>query len=467
MIDPAYWGIAECARRLRSREVSSEELTRALLARIERLDGGVNAFLLATPEHALKAARQADAEIARGAYRGALHGIPYAAKDIFDVEGLPTTCHSAIRRDHVAQADAEVITLLNDAGAVLLGKTALHEFATGGPSFDLPWPPARNPWNRDVHPGGSSSGSGAALAAGLVPFALGTDTGGSIRHPASACGVVGMKPTYGAVSLQGVFPLSSSIDHAGPMTRDVADNAIALAVLLSPEAASKIGCAVDCNASDAPFPNIGDGLAGLTVGVFDDFYRGPDVDAEIAAATDAAVRCIADLGAVVKPLQVSPLATYNSCGRILLQAESWAVHADWLRARHAEYGERGRRRLMAGALLSAGDYIKAQQLRAFLANEMREAMRGCDLAVTASSLVFPARIDDAAEVERTYDRAARMPFNLSGAPALSLPIGFSKAGLPIGLQVVGHPWGEATVYRAALALEGVLQLGGRHPPQFQ
>jgi len=462
MIEAGYWSIADCALRLRAREVSSEELTRALLSRVERLDGSLNAFLLPMPEHALKAARQADAEIARGDYRGALHGIPYAAKDIFDVEGWPTTCHSAIRRDHVAQTDAEVITLLNDAGAVLLGKTALHEFATGGPSFDLPWPPARNPWNTGVHPGGSSSGSGAALAAGLTPFALGTDTGGSIRHPASACGVVGMKPTYGAVSLEGVFPLSFSLDHAGPMTRDVTDNAIALAAMLRPQAARAIGC----GAPDAPFPNIGDGLAGLTVGVFDDFYRGPDVDAEIAAATDAAVRCIADLGAVVKPLQVSSLITYNSCGRILLQAESWAVHADWLRARHAEYGERGRRRLMAGALLSAGDYIKAQQLRAYLANEMREAMRGCDLAVTASSLVFPARIDDAAEVERTYDRAARMPFNLSGAPALSLPIGFSKAGLPIGLQVVGHPWGEAMVYRAALALEGALGLKSRQPPQF-
>ncbi|HEY4372207.1 MAG TPA: amidase [Burkholderiales bacterium] len=465
MSEPGYWSIAECARRLRAREISSEELTRALLARIERLDGALNSFLLVTPERALAAARSADAEIARGDYRGGLHGVPYAAKDIIDVAGLPTTCHSAIRRDHVAESDAEIITRLNDAGAVLIGKTALHEFATGGPSLDLPWPPARNPWNREVHPGGSSSGSGAALAAGLVPMTLGTDTGGSIRHPATACGVVGIKPTYNAVSLEGVFPLSFSLDHAGPLTRDVTDNAIALAALLRPQDARRIGCAVDCDAPDAPFPNIGDGLAGLTVGVFEDFYRS-EADPEIAAATDAAVRRIAELGAVVKPLRVSPLATYNSCGRLLLQAESWAVHADWLRTRHGEYGERGRRRLLAGALLSAGDYVKAQQLRAHLAREIHAAMRDCDFAITASSLVFPARIDDAAAIERTYDRAARMPFNLNGAPALSLPAGFSKTGLPIGVQIVGHPWGEAMVYRGALALEAALGFAGRHPPQF-
>jgi aspartyl-tRNA(Asn)/glutamyl-tRNA(Gln) amidotransferase subunit A len=204
----------------------------------------------------------------------------------------------------------------------------------------------------------------------------------------------------------------------------------------------------------------------MTVGVLDEFYGGADVDSEIAAATDAAVQTMAALGAVIKPVRVSPLATYNSCGRVLMQAEAYAIHADWLRQRHQDYGERGRRRLMAGALLGAADYVKAQQLRAHLAREMAEATRACDVVVTASSLVFPARIDDAAEVERTYDRAARMPFNLSGTPALSLPIAFSRAGLPIGLQIAGHAWGEAQVYRAAHALEAALGLCARHPPQF-
>ena len=462
MGDPGFFTLSECARLLRGRESSSVELTTALLERIARLDGELNAFLLVTADTALAAARQADAEIARGNYRGAMHGVPYAAKDIFDVAGLPTTCHSKILEGNIVSANAAVITRLNEAGAVLIGKTSLHEFATGGPSLDLPWPPARNPWNREVHPGGSSSGSGAALAAGLVPLALGTDTGGSIRHPATACGVVGIKPTYNAVSLQGVFPLSFSLDHAGPLTRTVADNAIALAHLIEPEVASRMNCGV----GDTPFADIGDGLAGMTVGVLDEFYSGADVDSEIAASTDAAVKCIASLGAVVKPLRVSPMLAYNTCGRVLLQAESHAVHADWLRARHADYGERGRRRLMAGALISSTDYVKAQQARAYLARELADAMRGCDVVVTASSLVFPARIADAAEVERTYDKAARMPFNVSGTPALSLPIGFSKAGLPIGLQIAGHAWGEAQVYRAALALEGALGLIDKHPPGF-
>jgi len=462
MIDPGYLTLAESARLICSREMSSLELTGALLERIARLDGALHSFLLVTPEAALAQARQADAEIARGAYRGALHGVPYAAKDIIDVAGLPTTCHSKILQDNIASRNAVIIDRLNQAGAVLLGKTALHEFATGGPSFDLPWPPARNPWQLEVHPGGSSSGSGAALAAGLVALALGTDTGGSIRHPASACGVVGIKPTYNAVSLQGVFPLSFSLDHAGPLTRTVGDNAIALAHLLTPEVAARMGC----GSGAAPFADIGAGLTGMTVGVIEEFYGGADVDAEIAAATDAAVQTMAALGAVIKPVRVSPLNTYNACGRVLMQAEAYAIHADWLRLRHQDYGERGRRRLMAGALLGAADYVKAQQLRAQLAREMVEATRDCDVVVTASSLVFPARIDDADEVERTYDRAARMPFNVSGTPVLSLPIGFSRAGLPIGMQIAGHAWGEAQVYRAAQALEAALGLSARHPPRF-
>ena len=226
MTDLAYLSVAEGAALLRAKKLSPVEWTKALLDRIAAIDAHYNAFLVVTADKALAQAKAAEAEIAKGQWRGPMHGVPYAAKDIFDIEGMATTCHSKIRKDHRATSDAFVVKKLRDAGAVLLGKVALHEFATGGPAFDLPWPPARNPWNRDLHPGGSSSGSGAALAAGMAPAALGTDTGGSVRNPATCCGIVGMKPTYGAVSLSGVFPLTYSLDHVGPMTRTVEDNAI-------------------------------------------------------------------------------------------------------------------------------------------------------------------------------------------------------------------------------------------------
>ena len=231
MTDLAWLSVAEGAQLLRSRKLSPVEWTKALLDRITAVDPAYNAFLVVTADKALAQAKTAEAEIAAGKYRGPMHGVPYAAKDIFDVAGMATTCHSKIRKDHRAASDAFTIRKMHDAGAILLGKVALHEFATGGPAFDLPWPPARNPWNRDLHPGGSSSGSGAALAAGMAPAALGTDTGGSVRNPATCCGIVGLKPTYGAISLSGVFPLTYSLDHVGPMTRGVEDNAILLHAL--------------------------------------------------------------------------------------------------------------------------------------------------------------------------------------------------------------------------------------------
>src|SRR5436190_55191 len=241
-----------------------------------------------TADKALAQAKAAEAEIARGQWRGPMHGVPYAAKDIFDIEGMATTCHSKIRTDHRATSDAFVVKKLREAGAVLLGKVALHEFATGGPAFDLPWPPARNPWNRDLHPGGSSSGSGAALAAGMAPAALGTDTGGSVRNPATCCGIVGMKPTYGAVSLSGVFPLTHSLDHVGPMTRSVEDNAIFFHAIAGhgpddPTTATRAtpDCLTDLQA----------GLKGIRIGVIEHFYKedaeaDPDQVRAIVAAVD-------------------------------------------------------------------------------------------------------------------------------------------------------------------------------------
>ena len=231
MTDLAYMTIAEASRLIRARKLSPVELTEALLARIAALDGIYHAYIAVTADAARAEAKAAEAEIAGGTWRGPMHGIPYAAKDIFDVAGMATTCHSKLRMDHRAAADATVITRLRTAGAILLGKLALHEFATGGPTRELPWPAALNPWNLDLHPGGSSSGSAVAVATGLAPGTLGTDTGGSVRNPATCCGVIGMKPTYGLVSRVGVFPLSFSLDHVGPLTRTVEDNAILLGAI--------------------------------------------------------------------------------------------------------------------------------------------------------------------------------------------------------------------------------------------
>ena len=458
--DPGYLDLLECGRLLDAKAISCEELVHALLRRIDAHDPRLNCFIAVYHDEALASARKCDAEMARSGRRSPLHGIPFAAKDIIDLAGRVTSCHSRILAENTATRDARVVTMLYDAGAVLIGKTALHEFATGGPSFDLPWPPARNPWNPAVHPGGSSSGSGVALAAGFVPFALGTDTGGSVRNPASACGVVGMKPTFGAVSVDGCFPLSFSLDHVGPMTRTVKDNAVALSHMLDPATAAKMKCRLS---STTPFDGVDGDLRGLRIGVIDAFYNGKDVNPEIAATTDAAVDVLKRIGADVHVLKLSPLSTWAECGRTILQSESFAIHADWLRARAPDYGVRGRRRLLAGSMISAERYVRAQQVRSLLVQEFLDAMRDLDVAVTASSLELPCAIDNEALIDKTYDKQARMPFNVTGTPAISIPAGLSASGLPIGLQIAGKPHDEGTVYRAAFGLEQALSLPMRPP----
>ena len=269
--DLAYLGLAEAAELIRAKKLSPVEYATALLARIERHDSKYNAFIALTPERALKAARAAEAEITAGRWRGSFHGMPYALKDIIDVEGLATTAHSKILKGRIARRHAVVTERLEAAGGVLLGKLSTHEFAIGGPSFDLPWPPARNPWNCDHFCGGSSSGSGAGLAAGFFPAALGTDTGGSIRNPASMCGITGMKATYGRVSRRGVAPVAFSLDHIGPMTRTVRDNALMLQVIAGHDPG-------DPGSADDPVPDygalLGQDVRGLRIGVIRHFYTG-------------------------------------------------------------------------------------------------------------------------------------------------------------------------------------------------
>jgi aspartyl-tRNA(Asn)/glutamyl-tRNA(Gln) amidotransferase subunit A len=441
--------LAQAANLIRTRKLSPVDYTEALLARIAALDPVYHAFIVVTADIARAEARAAGAEIARGGWRGPMHGMPYALKDIFDVAGLPTTCHSKLRMNHRAATDATVTRRLREAGAVLLGKLSLHEFANGGPTLELPWPAARNPWNIDLHPGGSSSGCGTAAALGLAPATLGTDTGGSVRNPATCCGVIGMKPTYGAVSRTGVFPLAFSLDHVGPITRTVEDNAILFQAIAGHDPADP-GSArqshADCLAG------LKQGVTGLRIGVIGHFYQEDmTADPQIVAGLEGAIDMLRRLGAEVKPIRLSPLPRWMDCGRIIHYAEAYAIHEKDLQERPEDYAAITRRRMLGGAFIAASEYVKAQQLRTLLCEEYRAALREVDAVITLSSYDLPCRIDDDEAIARTYERQCRMPFNVAGAPAIAVPTGFSQDGIPLAMQIAGRAFDEAMVYRIAWA----------------
>ena len=464
MTDLAFLGMAEAAELIRRLELSPLAYTGALLDRIARLDGRYHAFIRVTPELALAAAREAERDIAAGGWRGPLHGIPFALKDVIDCAGLPTTAHSRLLVDNVAAADAAVTARLKAQGAILLGKLATHEFAIGGPSFDLPWPPAVNPWGGAHFPGGSSSGSGVALAAGMLPAALGTDTGGSVRNPASMCAVTGMKPTYGLVSRRGVFPLAYSLDHVGPMTRNVRDNALLLQAIAGHDAEDPGSARVAVPDYSAALTA---GIKGLKIGLVRHFYC-EDMQAhpEQAAAIEAAADALRRLGAEVREIRLAPLAEYAVCSRIIIRCEAYAVHRRWLAERPGDYGDLARQRILDGATVSAADYIDAQRLRARLTRRTLQAFAGLDAALTASNMDPTCRIDDAEACARLYPRQARQPFNVTGQPAIALPGGFTRSGLPLSLQLAGHPFEEAMLYRIAHAYERATGWTECHPPDL-
>ncbi len=461
MTDLCFLSIPEILPLFRKSEVSPVEYVQALLDRIGALDGGINAVLHLTPELALDQARDAEREVQAGGWRGALHGIPFGLKDIIDVEGLPTTAHSKIFAGNVARADATAVVRLRAAGGVLMGKLATHEFAVAGPSFDLPWPPARNPWNREYYPGGSSSGSAAAVAAGFVPAALGTDTSGSVRGPASMCGIVGMKATYGLVSRVGVFPFSYALDHVGPLTRNVRDNAIVLNAIAGYD--PRDPTSVRMPVADAT-AGIGLGVKGLKVGLIRHFYtRDVEADPEMVRSIDAAAEVLANEGAELSEIEVAPLAEYVACVEAICVVEGYAVHEKWLRERPGDYGQRARERLLGGAFLRAVDYVQALRLRQKLARDFAAAIEDLDVVVTASAMDPAVRLDDDAAIDFIMPRQARAPFNLTGSPALAMPSGFSEAGLPLSIQIVGKPFDEAMVYRVADAYERAAGWFEHHP----
>jgi len=461
MTDLHFLSAGDAARAIATRELSPVELMTALLARIERLDPRLNAFIRLDGDAAMAAARTAEAEAAVGRLRGPLHGVPVGIKDIIDVAGLPTTCHSKILQDNMATSDAVCVAKLRGAGAIVLGKLSTHEFAIGGPSHDLPWPPARNPWNTDHHPGGSSSGSGSGVAAGLFPMALGTDTGGSVRNPASCCGIVGLKPTYGLVSRRSVFPLSFTLDHIGPMTRTVADNALMLRVLAGHDPADPGSAA----AADGHYAaGVDRDLRGLRVGFVRHFHEiDMPADPEVTAALEHVARTLQLEGAEVRDVHLPTLGEFAAVNRVILQSEAWAIHGPWLRERPGDYGQLARRRLMAGAFFAAGDYVNAQRRRLEMIAAVEEALREVDVLLCASSMDSACRIDIPADIERTYPRQARTPFNVTGHPALAMMAGVSKAGMPLSVQFVGRNFAEATLFQVARGWERAAGTDRKHP----
>lgn len=444
--------LAEASAGIARRRFSPVEYLDALRERFDALEPSLNTTILPLWDSARDDAKKAGRRIARSGPRSPIDGLPVGIKDIIDIAGQVTTCHSRHLLDNRRDTDAAVVARLRTAGAIFPLKLATHEFAIGGPAFDLPFPPARNPWNTAHHPGGSSSGSGAAVGAGILPAALGTDTGGSVRHPASHCGIVGMKATYGLVSRRGVFPLAYTLDHVGPMTKDVASNAMLLGLIA--------GYDVDDPGSAARrAENYGrhlkKGLKGLTIGFVRHFHETDQpATPDMAAALEAAAKLLAKEGAKMKVVTLPSLNDFAGVNRAILLPEAAAIHGRWLRDAPEGYANLTRKRLAPGLFVRAEDYVQAQRRRRELIAAVEAAFAGVDLLLTASSMDPACLIDDAAAVEATYPRQARTPFNVTGHPALTLMCGLSKAeGLPLSLQLVGRFFDEATVYRAAAGYE--------------
>jgi aspartyl-tRNA(Asn)/glutamyl-tRNA(Gln) amidotransferase subunit A len=459
--DLAFLTITDLARAIHSREVSPTEVTRAMIERIERVDPRINSYITVTSDLALQQAKQAEQDLASGKDLGPLHGVPIALKDLYATKGIRTTGHSQVLIDWVPDEDATVTALLREAGAVLLGKLAMHEFAFGVPAFDTPFPPARNPWGTGHITGGSSSGSGAALAAGLCYGALGSDTGGSIRSPAALCGVAGIKPTYGRTSRAGVLPLSWSLDHVGPMGRSVADCAVMLQAISGYD--PKDPASADVAAPDFT-STLNDGIAGLRIGVPRDWFNeGDGTHAEVLAAFEAAIEALAGQGAQIVEVDSSPFINARAANTIIMISEAYAYHEDTLKTRPQDLSSGVRNRAREGAFLTAADYVDAQRARVVLANQVRTIMRDVDVIASAAA-PQPAETFE----EQNPDARYRMPsytpaFNLTGLPAMSVPCGFSSDGFPIGLQIAGRAFDEATVLRVGHSYEGATDWHRRHP----
>ena len=447
--------LAGLSRAVRTREVSPVEVTEALLARIEGDE--TNTFITVTVERAMEDAKRAEAEISAGGYRGPLHGVPVAIKDLVFTKGVRTTMASAFFEDHVPDHDAAVTLKLREAGTVLLGKTNTHEFAygpTGDRSF---FGPTRNPHDPARISGGSSGGSGTAVATGLCYGAIGSDTGGSIRIPAALCGVVGMKPTFGRVGKSGVFPLAPTLDHVGPLTRTVEDNALLLSILAGHDPDDLLS--VDRPTEDFA-RDLDRGVRGTVVGVPTSFFF-EHVEGEVGARVREAIEVFRDLGADVREVEVPNAWETLHAQRLTLAAEAYAIHEERLKSDPDRFDDQGLERLLRGEELRAYRYANAQQRKLRSRREFEEVLGEVDV-ILAPSVPIPATEIGQRQIyidghdEAVYSALTRLtgPTNMNGLPSLSVPCGMTASGLPVGLQLIGRPFDEAMLYRFGHAHEG-------------
>ena len=438
----------QAGKLMRRGELSPVELTRAFLNRIDARDGQLHAYITVMRDEALGQARAAEAEMLRGDYRGPLHGVPFALKDIYDTAGVRTTAGSKVDIDRVPTEDATTTARLKAAGAILLGKLHTYEYALGGPDFTTPFPPARNPWNLDHTTGGSSSGAGAGVAAGLCMGAMGSCTGGSIRGPASLCGIVGLKASYGRISRSGVVTLSWSQDHAGPMTWTVEDTAYMLQALAGYDPK-------DPASSTVPVPDyslaLREDIKGLTVGVPRHycFSSDPNVSAEVVSTVGKGLEALQELGANIEEVTIPSLPYARASSSIIMLSEAYAFHERNLKTRPQDFGELCRARFRIGGLLGVSDYIQAQRWRRPVMREFADAFRRVDVLVTPT-MTQPAPPFQGFDVTSIIRGPSfTSPFNFTGLPAISVPAGFTSDGLPVGMQVAGKPFDEATIMRVA------------------
>ncbi len=457
---PSYLTIAQAEEEMARGQLSAVELTETLLRRIEALDPQLNAFITVTAERAMEQAKAADTDFGRR--RGPMHGIPFGLKDIFNTAGIPTTAHSKILINNIPVEDATACARLYDAGGVLMGKLATHEFAHGGPSFQLPWPLPRNPWNREHFTGGSSSGSGVAVAAGLTLGALGSDTGGSIRNPAGLCGIVGLKPTYGLISRHGVIPNSFTFDTCGPMTWTVEDCAIMLQAIAGHDPK-------DPTSSKRSVPDYRAGLTGdirgLRLGVIRHFWEEDlPANAEVGSSMEAALSVLEGLGAILEPVKLRPMQEYCDVKIIIGESELYAIHESDLTRHAGDFCDDFLGRCLPAVLIGATDYVQALRERRRMLAEMEPIYERYDALVTAGQYGPAPSLGTYQTVAWFWKNPSiTTPFNVTGGPAISVCNGFSQTGLPLSLQIAGRPFDEVTVLRVAHAYEEATPWRDRRP----